>query len=162
MMIRQFLGFRPAHAKRLEYVTVLAVVMLACAGCGQRRSVSVAEVSGTVTMDGKPLELIRVEFWPESGVRALGTTDDEGNFRMRLEDESKSGASVGSNRIVLQDTWPMKDDVLSDSGAWIDNSKGKKVRISSKYYDVHKTPLTFFVESGKKNVFDIEVEPRKK
>lgn len=141
-------------------VLVAAPLVVTTAGCGSKGP-ETAQVTGTITLDGKPLELIQVEFWPEVGARAIGKTDDTGKYSMTL-DGGKPGASVGLTRVLLKDTWPMKDNVLSESGEWIDKSDGKRSRISSKYYDAEKTPLTFTVKRGEANVFDVEVDPRKK
>jgi len=143
-------------------IAMLAVMplVLTTAGCGSKGP-ETAQVTGTITLDGKPLELIQVEFWPEVGARSMGKTDDNGKYSLML-DGGKPGASVGLTRVILKDTWPMKDNVLDESGVWIDKSDGKRPRINSKYYDAEKTPLTFTVKRGEANVFDVEVEPRKK
>lgn len=128
------------------------------AGCGDK--VQTAEVSGVVTLDGKPLELVQVEFWPDAGQRSFGKTDDQGKFTLQLDDRTANGASPGMNKVTLKDTWPMKDDYISDGGDWVDMSKGKKSRIDSKYYDGTRTPLQVEVKVGQQNVFEFEVDGR--
>ncbi len=137
-----------------------AVVLLATAvGCGNK--LDVAKVEGVITLDGKPLELIHVEFWPESGPRSFGKTDAEGKFVLQTDDRTQEGAVPGKHRVALRDTWPTKDDYINDGGEWVDMSKGKKSRIHSKYYDPPQTPLTVDVKPGEVNSFTFEVEPRK-
>jgi hypothetical protein len=143
------------HLKLLFVSLLLAV---ACSGCGSQ--LKTEEVTGTVTLNGKPLELIHVEFWSSEGPRSIGKTDDSGNFFLELDDRTMKGAVVGTHKVMLRDTWPMKDDYLSESGEWVDKSDGKRPRIHSKYYDVSSTPLSFTVKSGEKNHFAIEVLPR--
>ena len=136
-----------------------AIALLA--GC-QGNSVPTSEVTGIVTLDGTPLELIHIEFWPVGdGQRSIGKTDESGKFALELDDLSKKGAAIGNHKVMLRDTWPMKDNVLSRSGEWIDNSKGKKSRISNKYYDVSTSPLEFEVKSGNDNHFEIKALPRR-
>lgn len=138
---------------------LMLAAMAGLIGCGD--SLKTAEVTGTITLDGKPLELVHVEFWPVEGPRSIGKTDDSGNFTLELDDRSKKGAALGQHKVMLRDTWPMKDDYLSDGGDWVDKSDGKKPRIHSRYYDVSTTPLSFEVKAGQANHMDIKAEPRK-
>ena len=141
--------------------TIACVIIATLVGCNGN-SLQTNEVSGTVLLEGTPLELIHVEFWPVGdGPRSIGKTDGTGKFILELDDRSKKGAAVGTHKVMLRDTWPMKDNVLSQSGEWIDNSKGKKARISSKYYDVSTSPLEYEVKTGPSNHFEIQVQPRK-
>lgn len=135
-----------------------SVLMVCLVGCSPGEEIS--QVTGTVSSNGQPLELIQVEFWPTEGMRSIGKTDDSGKFTLELDDRSRLGAVPGTHKILLRDTWPTKDDVLGPGGEWIDNSNGKRARISSRYYDVSQTPLSFEVKPGE-NHFDIEAEPRK-
>jgi hypothetical protein len=140
----------------------LLAILFCFTGCGP--SVKVAEVSGVVTLaDGKPLELIHVEFWSDNGPRSWGKTDDSGKFTLKLDSESPAdGAVIGTHKVVLRDTWPMKDDKIGEGGDWIDNSKGKKPRIHSKYFDVALSPVSVEVKAGQKNHFDIKLDPAPK
>lgn len=126
-----------------------AVLLIFFCGCGEK--ITIAKVTGTVKMKGtnKPLEYIVVEFWPDNGPTSRGKTDSTGNFVLRTMDEADAeGAVLGSHKVTFKDTWPMKDDVLMDSGEWKDNSKGKKPRISSKYSDPTKTPESVTVSEN--------------
>ncbi len=139
---------------------IVCASLAAClVGCGNGQSV--VEVTGTVTLDGKPLELVQVEFWPTNGPRSVGKTNAEGKFTLELDDGSKSGAVPGKHKVALRDTWPSKDDYLSDGGDWVDMSKGKKSRIHSKYYDAPSSPLSADVQPGKANSFEFPVDARK-
>lgn len=145
---------------RYSLGTLSCLLLFVCAvGC--EKSADVGEVTGTVMLGDKPLELVHVEFWPTAGMRSFGKTDESGRFVLRLDDDSAAGAVPGTHKVILRDTWPTKDDVLGPGGDWIDNSQGKKPRISSIYYDIANTPLQFTVELGKPNHFDITVQPRK-
>ncbi len=59
-------------------------------GCGGPR---IAPVEGTVTLDGKGLDKIYVEFWPQSeGPRSFGQTDEQGHFELKTDDGKTPGA----------------------------------------------------------------------
>lgn len=146
---------------RATALVLLTALLIGSSGCGPQYKV--AEVKGKVTLDGTPLEMIRVEFLSASGPRSTGQTDDEGNFTLTLDvPKAAKGAIVGPHKVVLLDLWPTKDDKLSESGSWIDNSNGKLPRIDSKYYDVGTSPLTAEVKAGEANQIEFKVDPRKK
>jgi len=137
---------------------MMAIFLVTSVGCGPKRDV--AEVSGVVLMDGKPMDLIHIEFWSKNGPRSYGKTDAEGKFVLQVDDKSRqSGVIAGEQQVCLRDTWPTKDDYLDEGGAWVDMSDGKKSRIDTKYYDAIKSPLKVNVESGKKNYFELKVDP---
>ena len=75
---------------------VLAVLLGGCWGPGY----GVAEVTGTVTLDGKPRKGLMVVFAPNDGQDtklppAYGFTNDEGRYRA-IRPGSKPGALVGT------------------------------------------------------------------
>ena len=86
------------------FVILLAFVLIP--GCTEPRA-NVAQVTGVVTMKGKPLELVSVEFWPKSdgGIRSVGKTDNEGKFTLRTDDGLQAGATIGQNAVLIRDTW---------------------------------------------------------
>lgn len=141
------------------YCSPFLLLVILIAGCG--KTVNVAKVTGTVKMKGtgEPLEYIVVEFWPDNGPTSRGKTDASGNFSIRTMDMADlEGAVLGSHKVTFKDTWPMKDDVLGEGGEWIDNSKGKKSRISSKYGDPVMTPITMSV-SANQAALEFELDP---
>ena len=110
-------------------------------------------------MDGKPMDMIHIEFWSTNGPRSYAKTDAEGKFELTLDDGSQQkGAVAGDHKVCVRDTWPSKDDYIGDGGEWVDTSDGKRSRIDTKYYDAVYSPLTLKVESGKKNYFEIKVD----
>ncbi len=82
---------------------------LLAAGCGRGKSYSVVPVSGTVTLDNKPLEGVVVIFQPiagpavsDAGPGSSGVTDANGKFTLQLvTGEQKAGAVVGKHRVTL-------------------------------------------------------------
>jgi hypothetical protein len=136
---------------------ILVCISTMAVGCGP--SIEVAEVTGVVTMDGKPMDMIYIEFWSTNGPRSFATTDADGKFELTFEDEARrKGAVPGDHKVSLRDLWPTKDDVMGEGGDRIDMSNGKRSRIDTKYFDAVASPLTMKVESGKKNYFEIKAD----
>src|SRR5262245_43426437 len=78
------------------------VLALAIAGCGGGPTLS--PVSGTVTMNGKPLANVQVEFWPiDAAPRSTGAIDQTGRYTLTTDNGSKPGAIVGRHKVVLYD-----------------------------------------------------------
>ncbi|MFM7205579.1 MAG: hypothetical protein ACKO4T_02760 [Planctomycetaceae bacterium] len=91
-------GLFPSVMSR-AWLGLTAVVLLAAAGCWGR---GFAEVTGTVMVDGKPLQGAFVTFQPEGSdaVRGVGATNAEGRYRV-IRPGSKVGAMIGRNRVSV-------------------------------------------------------------
>jgi hypothetical protein len=93
---------------RLRFGLVLATAMFtAIAGCGRRANV--VPVSGRVTLDDKPLADVAINFGPITGgldgaYAAYGKTDADGRYTLKLVDGGQRGASVGNNRVTLNES----------------------------------------------------------
>ena len=75
-------------------------------GCSS--GVKTAQVSGTVTLDGKPLANAHVVFQPVAtgakvnvGAGSYGITDSSGSFTLRLVTTDQPGAVVGTHRVEI-------------------------------------------------------------
>lgn len=74
-------------------------------GCGSGDMPDLGEVSGKVTLDGKPLAGVIITFQPDAGGRASSAeTDTEGNYEL-IYKYGVNGAKVGSNTVSF--AWPM-------------------------------------------------------
>ncbi len=143
-------------SSRVLRLTLLAIPLLAFTGCGGD-GIQYVEVEGTVQQDGKPLERILVEFWPEgNGSRSIGETDANGHFVLATDDGKRKGASVGSHKVILKDSALHGDKFLGRAGEHVDMSQGRKPRISDKLANPETTSLSQKVEAGKKNSVTIE------
>ncbi|HID21363.1 MAG TPA: hypothetical protein EYP14_03065 [Planctomycetaceae bacterium] len=82
-------------------LAVLAALVVV-SGCGGGSDLpDLGRVSGTVTMDGKPLAGVVVTFEPVDGGRAsIGKTDDNGQYELGYDAENK-GAVVGKHRVRI-------------------------------------------------------------
>ena len=100
---------------------ILSACMLAAAvGCSGDSS-TVAQVSGRVTLDGRPVEGAKVVFQPRSAARKPGevgsgsyaTTDADGRYTLKQIDPQRSGAVIGTHVVTIttaRDTDPESDD----------------------------------------------------
>ncbi|UUO08643.1 carboxypeptidase-like regulatory domain-containing protein [Blastopirellula sp. J2-11] len=80
----------------------LGIVLCSLSGCWQSGGMILGEVTGTVTLDGKPLPDAMVSYYPEVGGRsAHGVTDAAGRYQLRYTG-SKDGAPVGAHRVKVE------------------------------------------------------------
>jgi hypothetical protein len=127
-------------------------------GCTNRPKL--AEVKGTVTLKGKPLPKVMVEFIPDAltGQRSTGTTDENGHYTLVCDDQ-RPGAIIGPHRVLLTDTAIYGDKVLGRKWETVGTKDGPKAippRFSGQYADVAKTPFKKQVKD-EPNVIDLEV-----
>ena len=130
-------------AERLAACFALIVLGL-IVGCGG--GADIGAVTGTVTMDGQPLEGASVVFVPAVGGRPAGAmTDAEGKFELNFSGGRK-GTLPGKNKVMISTA---ADPSETEDGTPI---PAKKETVPSKYNAT--TELEFTVELGKKNVAD--------
>jgi hypothetical protein len=82
-----------------------AILFSLCfAGCSNSTDQpEVAEVSGVVTLDGKPVVGVNVLFQPDSGRAAVGLTNDQGEYELQYL-YGVSGCKLGPNTVGFD--WP--------------------------------------------------------
>ena len=113
----------------------------------------------TVTLKGKPLEMVRVEFIPvKDGPQSAAITDSQGHFALVALDGETKGAVVGTHKVVLRDFSVVEDRFYGRAGADLDLTSGKKPRTSNKYTNVTLTPLQVDISDEKRDLV-LEVEP---
>lgn len=72
------------------------------AGCGTGDRPRIGTVTGTVTLDGKPLGGAFVAFRPKAGGQvSKGTTDESGRYRLTFL-RDLMGAAVGSHTVSIR------------------------------------------------------------
>jgi hypothetical protein len=88
----------------MRTLILTAVVAAFAAGCDGGK---VASVSGTVTLDGKPLPNVHVNFQPiaegmnAAGPGSHGKTDADGHYTLEVVGENRNGAYVGKHRVEI-------------------------------------------------------------
>jgi hypothetical protein len=132
------------------YLGALCVV-LGCGGGGQTGT-----VSGRVTMDGKPLPDAVVNFQPmsegrNSGIGSSGRTDANGEYTLRLIDDTRDGAIIGKHRVMI------KESTTSDPTN--DKRRAGGDLVPAEYHI--KSTLTFEVKPGH-NTANWDLESKKK
>jgi hypothetical protein len=85
---------------------VLLTLVFALVGCGQA-SYRFVEVEGILTLQGKPLDNMLVQFLPDvtkenQGPHSTAITDDKGHFRLKAH-TGQDGAVIGWHCVVLED-----------------------------------------------------------
>ena len=80
---------------RFLFCTILCMSAMTAAGCGRSGGVETAGVSGTVTLDGSPVEGVEVFFFTDK-FEGYGKTDESGQYRLI------NGAAVGNNKVFMK------------------------------------------------------------
>lgn len=94
----------------LSFKAVFAVLALSVAGCWGGPS-NLAQVTGMVTLDGKPYEGVSLTFRPEIGRPGSGVTDAEGRYKVYYT-STATGAPIGPQRVtVTKMYYPNPDSV---------------------------------------------------
>ncbi|MBL8808831.1 MAG: hypothetical protein JNM43_01530 [Planctomycetaceae bacterium] len=86
----------------MRHVLLLALFSVV-AGCGGSDGPELADVTGTVTLDGKPLARASIRFVPEAagGSPSYGSTTEDGEYQLLFSAE-KSGAMIGRHRVEIE------------------------------------------------------------
>ncbi|EAQ81359.1 hypothetical protein DSM3645_23246 [Blastopirellula marina DSM 3645] len=122
--------------------------MVGLTGCWQSGG-ELGQVTGTVTLDGKPLPEAMVSFYPEAGGRsAHGVTDGAGQYLLRYTG-SKDGAPLGPHLVKVEVGIPMGEG---------DSPAVRKVpQLPAKYNTTSE--LTAEVKSGSNDI-DFELKSK--
>jgi len=122
-------------------------------GCGGgAETPPLGTVSGTVTLDGKPLPDATVRFKPETGRESIATTNADGQYSLRYTMEA-DGALVGQHRVEISTATEGHNESggPDDEGTWVE---GKPESLPPKYNA--ESELTATVEEGTNNIdFDL-------
>jgi hypothetical protein len=136
---------------------LLAAGLALLAGCS--RGPTFAEVNGTLTAGGKPLENVQVEFWPTvTGPRSLGVTDKEGHFTLTSDNGKHPGAVVGAHKVVLVDLTAYAKIPVNMPRA-VESLDLKPTRFGITYADPNRTPLKADVNASGPNAIELRAGP---
>ena len=118
-------------------LVALSVFPLALSGCSRSDRPELGQVTGTVTMDGAPLNGIAVVFYPENGRPARGKTDQNGKYALTYIHKTP-GTKVGTNRVEIAPNEEGEDESeesanTEDTGAAPAPQKLKKVKVPDRY-----------------------------
>lgn len=114
-------------------------------GCGGPQF---GQVSGLVTMDGKPLPDIAVRFEDEGGSAAIARTDQTGRYELRYTVD-QIGAPVGKHKVTIFTPAPVSEGT---------GERAKAEIVPAKYNA--KSTLTQEVKAGKQTCnFELTSKP---
>jgi len=82
-------------------IALAALGLLLICGCGRGDMPELGDVTGKVTVDGKPVVGINILFTPETGRAAGGVTDEEGYYELVYLD-GYSGCKVGPANVTFE------------------------------------------------------------
>jgi hypothetical protein len=119
---------------------LLAVCTLAGAGCGG--GTGLTEVEGVVTLNGKPLDDVQIDFLPDPvqetrGPRSSGVSDAQGRFKLVSVDQ-RPGAVIGTHRVLITD---LKQWEGIRIGREDSNKPLKPSRLPDRYTNERQTPF---------------------
>jgi hypothetical protein len=138
---------------RLGLIFSLAGFLVAASGCRGDRP-PLGRVSGTVTLDGRPLEGVEVSFVPESGRPSIAVTNAAGGYQL-IYVGAALGAKVGSHRVSINYPLVYDDDSDGDNGGGASRARGPQI---PGRYNL-ETTLTAEVGRGR-NTFDFALESK--
>ena len=127
--------------------TAALAVSLLCAGCGRTEGQPLAEVTGVVTIDGKPVKGALLEFIPQEpgGAVAYGKSDDSGRYTMFFG-QNRRGAVLGRSMVRI----------TSDDRVSVDGKEYERKELFPPKYNAMSEQFVE-VKSGK-NEFDFNCE----
>ena len=140
---------------RIKFVALLALGLLVAVvvGCsdGGDSGPELVPVSGTVTLDGKPLSGTTVNFVPTGstlGGNCYGVTDASGRYELMVDEDHK-GAAVGEYKVTCS-KWVLPDgsDFVGTEGGPSPMEAEATEAIPEKYRDEATTDLEGSVPAG--------------
>jgi hypothetical protein len=146
----------PTHSRGHGTGLFLALVAIASlAGCN--RGPQFVEVSGTVTLNGRPLSDLEVVFMPDPGAGTSGPassayTNENGQYKL-VTNKGQLGAVVGTHRVCIRDLAALPLPPILDAEGNAERPRGprsapKLSRVPAAYSSSHETPLRAEVEPG--------------
>lgn len=124
-------------------------MLVVAVGCGGSDQLETATVTGTVTLDGKPVQGGHVSFIPQRGRAGNGLIDTSGSFALTTYSPG-DGATVGPHKVAVfvTDGKP--------SGGDIDTVSLAPVR----YQSAETSGLTAEVKAGEANHVNLELKSK--
>lgn len=149
---------------RCLFFTSLAVMLLFVNGCGNR-AIKTEKVTGTVTLDGVPLEGAMVGFNPKvkgEGHAGYAVTDSSGRFILQTQlGAAGAGTTLGEYAItVTKSEQVVVGKTKNDYGQDMETKQVREV-LPLIYANPNKTPFSAKVEPGE-NDFKFELDSKTK
>jgi hypothetical protein len=142
-------GFRcvVGRVNRAAGVLSIGCLLLACWGCGRS---DLGTVSGTVTLDGQPLEGAQVVFMPQGeGAPSYGQTDAQGLYSL-THTSGHPGALIGSHTVSISVEEEEEYDASGSDQGSVTEEPDKPNKVPARYNE--DTELTADVQAGDNTV----------
>lgn len=108
---------------RLQFRALsVGLLLLTACGCGRGNYPEVATVTGTVTLDGNPLEDAEITFAPKDGRASSGRTDAKGQYDLSYTKNIR-GAVLGEHRVMIRKIIEDYSKAKSRAAATIDTKQ---------------------------------------
>ena len=162
------------YKKNLLYsmtVFLASFSIMAVVGCGGSKWPPTYKSSGTVTLDGTPVERATITFYPLDGQKpANATTDANGNYEL-TSFNAGDGATPGSFGVAIQKFpaieietipggTPYDESMNTDEGPSPDSEKDPVNELPEKYSNHEKSGLSATVVTDGENVFTFELKSK--
>ena len=146
------------HLKQIV-ASVACLGLLCLSGCAGGDS-NVGQVTGTVTIDGEPINYASVTFMPTEGRASVGLTDSQGVYTLNYVIGQK-GALIGEHKVYVTTKVVKEGSYGENSGGTKDpvRKQGRKELLPKKYCDRTASELTATVEKGSNTIdFDLKTK----
>lgn len=145
------------HLSFVSLLSVCAVLWLPGCGGGMDDMPDIGQVSGVITLNGKPGTELMVTFQPENGRPSYATTDETGAYELTYNSDV-SGAKIGSNLVTISSASGENED-YGDGGSGEEGSLEEADAIPAKYNTLASTnpEMTVEVKAGS-NEFNWDVK----
>lgn len=140
-----------------------ASAVLWAPGCSKPEPPPIAEATGTVTLDGKPLPSVRIRFipmFPGFGAELVAEAVSDTQGRFALTCGPANGACVGPHRVVVEEG-PLPEDAQGESGRaqmrmtqYLQSLENRP--LPALYGNVAQTPLQVEISADQK-VYDLKL-----
>ena len=122
-------------------------------GCGRSDGPRLGQVSGTVTLNGKPVSNGVVTFMSEEGFGASAPLNAEGNYTLRSQ--YGVGIPLGNYKVIVAPPSAQAQDLAAPSGQPTAQTASE---IPKKYHEFATSGFEFKIERGKQE-FDLDLTP---
>ena len=146
------MGSRLAVNLRPRWSCLVIIITVFAVGC--EKAPEFGQVTGTVTMNGKPLDRVRVLFMPDpvaenTGAHSECITGEDGKYDLVYSKDAEiHGAIVGWHRVVVE-------DIAAEES----RDAYRPIRVPDTYLTSSGTPLRFEIKPEPQTI-DIQVDPR--
>lgn len=149
-------------------VSLVSISVAGFVGCGGPKWPPTYKSTGTVTLDGSPVERASITFYPLDGQKpANATTDANGAFQL-TSFNAGDGATPGSFGVAIQKFpaieieavpggKPFDESNNTDEGPALGSEKDPVTELPEKYSNYEKSGLSATVTTDGENVFNFEL-----